>query len=57
MSVAEFFNMGGFGLFIWSSLGVTFVLMVIEIIIVKRQHRTISTRLSRILRMNAKVDQ
>jgi heme exporter protein CcmD len=57
MSVSEFFYMGGFGLFIWSSVGVTFALMAIEIIVVKKQHGTISKRLTRMLRMNKKVDQ
>ena len=57
MSVAEFFSMGGFGPFIWSSLGVSFALMAIEIITVKKQHGTISKRLTRMLRMNTKVDQ
>ncbi len=57
MSVAEFFYMGGFGLFIWSSVGVTFTLMAIEIIVVKKQHGTISKRLTRMLQANNKVDQ
>lgn len=57
MSVTEFFHMGGFGLYIWSSVGVTFALMAIEIITVKTQHGTILKRLTRMLRMNTKVDQ
>lgn len=57
MSIAEFFHMGGFGLYIWSSFSVTLVLMIAEIITVKRQHRTITQRLSRMLRMSTKVNQ
>ena len=57
MSVAEFFHMGGFGLYIWSSFGVTLVLIAGEVFAVKASHRTISRRLSRMLRMNAEVKQ
>lgn len=57
MSMTEFLHMGGFGLFIWSSVGVTFALMAIEITVVKQQHGTILKRLTRMLRMNTKADQ
>lgn len=57
MSIAEFFSMGGFGLYVWSSFGATLLLIVAEIIVVKQQHRTILQRLSRMLRMNAEVKE
>ncbi len=57
MSMIEFFRMGGFGLFIWSSVGITFALMAIEIIVVNKQHGTILKRLTRMLRMNTKANQ
>ncbi len=57
MSMIEFFHMGGFGLFIWSSVGITFALMAIEIIVINKQHGTILKRLTRMLRMNTKANQ
>jgi heme exporter protein D len=57
MSITEFLHMGGFGLYIWGSVGATFALMAIEIIVVKKQHGTILKRLTRMLRMNTKADQ
>jgi len=57
MSVAEFFSMGGYGTFIWSSFGVTLVLIVGEIIAVRQQHRTILQRLGRMMRLNAEVEK
>lgn len=57
MSVTEFFSMGGYGGFVWSSFGITLVLIVGEIIVVKQQHRTILRRLSRMMRMNAEVEK
>ena len=51
--MAEFFAMGGYAFYVWGSFGVTLVLMVAEIIIVRRQHRTLIQRLGRMIRMNA----
>lgn len=57
MSVAEFFSMGGYGAFVWSSFGITLALIVGEIIAVRQQHRTILQRLSRMMRMNAEEEK
>ena len=57
MSIAEFFSMGGFGAYIWSSFGITLFLIAGEIIIVRQQHRTILKRLSRMMRANAEVEE
>ena len=57
MSVAEFFSMGGYGAFVWSSFGITLTLIVGEIIAVRQQHRTILQRLGRMMRLNAEVEK
>lgn len=51
--MAEFFAMGGYAFYVWGSFGVTLVVMVAEIIMVRHQHRTLRQRLGRMMRMNA----
>jgi heme exporter protein D len=53
MSLRDFFSQGGYAFFVWSSYGVTISLLVIEIIQLRRQSRTILARLGRLLRMRA----
>ncbi|HHJ19420.1 MAG TPA: heme exporter protein CcmD [Gammaproteobacteria bacterium] len=48
----EFFAMGGFGFFIWSSFGMTALLMLAEVFYLKRQRHTIIKRLRRLQRMS-----
>jgi len=39
--MTEFLNMGGYGLYVWGSYGVTFVLLAIEVfMVVKRKRET-----------------
>jgi heme exporter protein D len=49
----EFFSQGGYAFFVWSSYGAALVLMVGEIIQLRRQRRTILSRIGRILRMRS----
>lgn len=51
--MAEFFAMGGYAFYIWGSFGVTAILLLGEVILVRRQHRTLIQRLGRMIRMNA----
>lgn len=53
MTVSEFFNMGGYALYVWGSFGVTALFMVIEPIIVRGGRRAALQRISRIVRLNA----
>ena len=48
MNIAEFFIMGGYGQFVWSSIGLTLVMITVEIIIVRRQHKKVVQRIERI---------
>lgn len=53
MSVAEFFDMGGYALYVWGSFGVSALLMVIEPIMLRSHRRAVLQRISRIVRMKA----
>jgi len=52
-SVGEFFEMGGYALYVWSSFGVTAVAMAAEPLLLRGRRRALMKRLSRIARMNA----
>jgi heme exporter protein D len=56
-SVSEFFAMGGYGFYVWGSYGVTALFMLVEVILVIRNKRTIMQRLARMVRMNTQVDK
>ena len=51
--IAEFFSMGGFGFYIWSSFGLTFGLMLAEVLYLRQQRKTNLKRIQRIRTMNA----
>jgi heme exporter protein D len=56
-NISEFFAMGGYGFYVWGSYGVTALFMVVEVILVIRNKRTIMQRLARMVRMNAQVEK
>ncbi len=37
--MSEFFAMGGYGVYVWGSYGITFALLAIELILLKRRAR------------------
>lgn len=47
----EFFAMGGFGFYVWSSFGMTALLMLAEVFYLKGQRQTILKRLRRLQRV------
>lgn len=51
--MSDFFSQGGYALYVWGSYGMALVLLVAEIVQLKRQHRTILSRIGRIIRMRA----
>ena len=53
MSVVEFFDMGGYALYVWGSFGVTALLMIIEPILARSRRRAVLQRVARIIRMNS----
>jgi heme exporter protein D len=56
-SVSEFFAMGGYAFYVWGSYGVTALFMLVEVILVIRNKRTILQRLTRMVRMNTQVEK
>ena len=52
MSVAEFFHMGGYALYVWGSFGVTALAMIAEPITLRQQRVATEKRLKRIARLN-----
>lgn len=53
MSVTEFFDMGGYALYVWGSFGATALFMTLEPILLHQRRRSILGRVSRIARMKA----
>lgn len=53
MTVAEFFNMGGYALYVWGSFGISALLMVLEPIMVRNHRRAVLQRIARIIRIKA----
>jgi len=49
-SFSDFIAMGGYGLYVWGSFGVTALIMAIEPIVVSRNRKTTIARLKRQLR-------
>jgi heme exporter protein D len=43
---ADFIAMGGYGLFVWGSFGVTALVMLAEIVASRRQHAAIAQEIS-----------
>jgi len=37
--VSEFFHMGGYGLYVWGSYGVTFFLLCMEMMLLRKRSR------------------
>ena len=54
MSVSEFFHMGGYGLYVWGSFGVSALLMVLEPLLLRSRRRATLQRISRIIRLNSR---
>ncbi len=50
-AVREFLHMGGYGCYVWSAYGVTFVVLVANVIVPVVRARALRTRLARQARM------
>lgn len=53
-SFGDFLAMGGYGLYVWGSFGLTALVMIIEPIAVARNRKTTITRLKRQLRAESR---
>ena len=41
-SLNEFLAMGGYALYVWTSFGMTALCMAVEVVAIRRRHRTVS---------------
>ncbi len=55
MTLGEFFNMGGYALYVWGSFGVALLLMVVEPLMLRSRRRNVLRRISRIIRAKSEV--
>ncbi len=53
-SAAEFFAMGGYGLFVWGSYAVSAIVIVAELVLLAQRRRTWLRRISRRMRSEKK---
>lgn len=53
-SFSDFLAMGGYGLYVWGSFGVTALIMVLEPIFVARQRKSTIARLKRQMRAESR---
>lgn len=47
MSIAEFFHMGGYALYVWGSYGVTVVVLTLNVLLAQQQQRQVLRTLVR----------
>ena len=52
--MSEFLSQGGYAFYVWTSYGLTLVLLVAEIVQLRRGRRTILARLGRLMRMRGR---
>ena len=51
--MSEFFAMGGYGFYVWCSMGMVLFLMLLEPIVLKIQHRSLVNNIQRQKRRKA----
>ncbi|MCG6966884.1 MAG: heme exporter protein CcmD [Chromatiaceae bacterium] len=54
--MAEFFHMGGYGLYVWGSFGVTALFMIAEPLLLRSRGRKIRKRIAHIARIEREVN-
>ena len=56
-SFSDFLHMGGYGLYVWGSFGVTALIMIAEPIVVARNRKNTISHLKRQLRAESRVTE
>lgn len=51
MNWQEFFNMGGYGFYVWTSYAVTIVVLLANVIITRLQHKQELSRLKQLVEL------
>jgi len=54
--LSEFFDQGGYAWYVWGAYGVCLVLLVAEVLVLRKERRTILARLGRLLRLRTSGD-
>jgi heme exporter protein D len=49
--IADFLSQGGYAFFVWSAFGMTFGLLIAEVLTLRRNRRTILQRVGRLVRL------
>ncbi len=55
--MAEFLDMGGYGLYVWGSFGVTALMMIAEPLLLRGRSRQIKRRIMRLARLEQETQQ
>ncbi|MCB1789602.1 MAG: heme exporter protein CcmD [Gammaproteobacteria bacterium] len=55
--MAEFFHMGGYGLYVWGSFGITALCMIAEPLLLRGRSQSIRKRIARMARVEQEVQQ
>jgi heme exporter protein D len=51
--MSDLISQGGYAFFVWSSYGMALILLILELVQLRRQRRTILARLGRLMRLRA----
>ncbi|MGD2020517.1 MAG: heme exporter protein CcmD [Thiohalocapsa sp.] len=54
--LVEFLSQGGYAFFVWSAFGMTFALLVGEVMTLRHNRRTILRRVGRLARLRARTE-
>lgn len=54
MNWSEFFAMGGYGLYVWSSYGITALILILNLYLPQRRRKTVRRLLREFLRLKEK---
>ncbi len=54
MSLNEFFHMGGYAFYVWTSYGITLLVLLVNVITPLRQRRKVLTGIARTARRRAR---
>lgn len=52
-TMREFFNMGGYALYVWGSFGMAALLMIAEPLLLKGRRKSVVQRVARLIRIKA----
>jgi len=54
MSISDFFAQGGYAFYVWGSYGAAAVLIIAELVMLRRHRKELLTRIRRLIRLKSK---